>query len=149
VTRDDHAIGILLWSTTQVVNRAFDRVLADAGCSRPVWFILMALQDDPPPATQRELADRIELREATLTHHLHAMEESGLVTRTRGTQNRRIVRVEITDDGRALFQRALASALAFNNEMRESLGPDATAMLRGLRTLRDRFADGERIPPPL
>lgn len=149
VRTDDHAIGMLLWSTTQVVYRAFDRILADAGCSRPMWFILMALRDDPPPATQRELADRVELREATLSHHLNAMEEGGLVTRTRGTENRRIVRVKITEDGRALFERALASALAFNEELRDSLGADAAPLLRGLRTIRDRFSTGERIPPPL
>jgi MarR family transcriptional regulator for hemolysin len=149
VTTDDHAIGMLLWSTTQVINRAFDRILAEAGCSRPMWFILMALRNDPPPATQRELADRIELREATLSHHLNAMEQSGLVLRTRGAENRRVVRVDITDDGRALVQRVLASALAFNEQMRESLGADAVPLLRGLRTLRDRFSTGERIPPPL
>src|SRR5215207_4955261 len=103
MTADDHAIGMLLWSTTQVVGRAFDRVLADAGCSRPMWFILMALRDESAPATQRELADRVELREATLSHHLNAMEDAGLVTRTRGAENRRVVRVQLTDDGHALF----------------------------------------------
>ena len=145
----DHAIGILLWSTTQVVQRAFDRLLADAGISRPIWLILLALQEDPPPITQREVADRVELREATLTHHLHAMEEAGLVVRVRGTENRRTVRVDLTEHGRAVIQRVYSSAMSFNDELRGALGDDAVATLRGLRTLRDRFADGERIPPPL
>lgn len=145
----DRAIGMLLWSTAQVVSRAFDRLLAEAGVSRPMWFILLALQEEPPPVTQRELADRVELREATLTHHLHAMEEAGLVVRVRGTENRRIVRVELTENGRVAIRRVYSSAMSFNDEMRHALGDDEVPTLRGLRTLRDRFADGARIPPPL
>ncbi len=145
----DHAIGILLWSTTQVVQRAFDRMLSEAGITRPFWLIMLALREEPPPTTQRELADRIELREATLTHHLHAMEEAGLVLRVRSTENRRTVRVDLTDHGRAVIQRVYSSAMTFNAELRDALGDDATSTLRGLRNLRDQFADGERIPPPL
>jgi DNA-binding transcriptional ArsR family regulator len=41
-------------------------------------------------ANQRELAEAVGLREATLTHHLNAMEKAGLVTRRRDEINRRI-----------------------------------------------------------
>jgi len=148
-TRDGQAIGGMLWSTTQVVQRAFDRLLAEAGGNRPLWTILKALHDDPAPSTQREIAQRIELREATLTHHLRAMEDAGLVTRVRSAENRRIVRVELTAAGGAQFERLLAAAIAFDDEMRQALDGDTATVLRGLRTLRDRFADSDRPPPPL
>lgn len=145
----DHALGLLLWSTSQVVQRAFDRLLAEAGVNRAMWLILRALQEDPPPSTQRELADRVELREATLTHHLHTMEGAGLVTRVRGPENRRIVQVQVTERGRSVFEQVLASAVEFNADLRQALGADEEALRRGLRTLRDRYADEERTPPPL
>src|SRR3954454_24120068 len=81
-------LGLQLAATAKAVSRAFDDALAAAGGSRPTWLILLALKTRQL-ASQRELAEAVGIQGATLTHHLHAMESAGLVTRARDPQNRR------------------------------------------------------------
>jgi MarR family transcriptional regulator for hemolysin len=63
---------------------------------RPVWLILLNPKIRRPD-NQRELAEAIRVREATLTHHLNALDARGLVTRTRDAANRRIQVVALTE----------------------------------------------------
>lgn len=61
-----------MWQSVQRVMRSFDALLAEEGGSWQVWHILLALHRSTP-ATQRELAATVGIREATLTHHLRGM----------------------------------------------------------------------------
>ena len=63
-------IGLRLSQATRVVERAFDEALGEAGGTLPVWLILLNLKIRTP-GTQRELAEAVGVREATLTHHLN------------------------------------------------------------------------------
>src|SRR5256885_15162726 len=81
-------IGLQLANTAKVVSRAFDDALAAAGGSRPEWLTLLAIKTRAR-VSQRELASAVGIQGATLTHHLHAMEAAGLVTRARDPENRR------------------------------------------------------------
>src|ERR1700729_2951004 len=81
-------IGLRLAQAARTVERAFDEALAEAGGTLPVWLILLNLKIRKP-ANQRELAEAVGVREATLTHHLNAMDARGLVTRTRDAAKRR------------------------------------------------------------
>src|SRR5271169_133837 len=82
-------IGLRLNQVARGVGRAFDEALTEAGGSLPVWLILLNLKVRRP-ANQRELAEAVGIREATLTHHLNSMDAEGLITRQRDTTNRRI-----------------------------------------------------------
>src|SRR6202789_3887928 len=93
-------IGLHLASAARIVGRAFDEALAEAGGSLSVWLVLLNLKIRRP-ANQRELAEVVGVREATLTHHLNAMDAEGLVTRRRGAGNRRIHVGELTEAGEA------------------------------------------------
>ena len=100
-------IGLHLTRTARVVSRAFEDQLAAGGGSEPVWLILISLKAQQL-GNQRELAEAIGIKGATLTHHLNAMEAEGLLTRRRDPTNRRVHRVELTDAGEALFLRLRA-----------------------------------------
>src|SRR5690606_18306040 len=78
-------IGRVLWDTVQALHREFDAQLARAGGSRPVWFILLALCSGPV-ASQRELAERVGIQDATLTHHLATLEAAGVIRRFRSPE---------------------------------------------------------------
>src|ERR1700724_1704674 len=104
-------IGLRLSQTTRVVERAFDQALGEAGGTLPVWLILLNLKIRKP-ANQRELAEAVGVREATLTHHLNAMDARGLVTRTRDAANRRIQVVTLTETSDQDFQAPAAVAIA-------------------------------------
>ena len=49
------------------------------------------------------------------------MERAGLVTRTRDPANRRVQRMELTEEGDAAFHRMRAAAAAFDKRLRSGL----------------------------
>lgn len=119
-------IGHALNRAARIVARAFDQALAQAGGSLPVWLVLLNLTSDRI-ATQRALAETLGLREATLSHHLSAMEADGLVTRRRDDGNRRVQVVELTDRGRAQFARLRDAAIAFDTRLRTGIADEELA----------------------
>jgi MarR family transcriptional regulator, transcriptional regulator for hemolysin len=129
-------IGLHLSQTARVVSRAFDDALAQAGGSLPAWLVLLNLKARPR-ASQRQLAEAIGVREATLTHHLNAMDAQGLLTRRRDPANRRVHQVELTDAGEAAFLRLRDAAASFDRKLRNDF---TDADLDSLGTLLDRLA---------
>ncbi|MGI8411422.1 MAG: MarR family winged helix-turn-helix transcriptional regulator [Solirubrobacteraceae bacterium] len=126
-------IGRQLARAARLVSRAFDDALNEAGGSLPVWLVLLNLKTRRT-ANQRELADAVGVREATLTHHLNAMEADGLLTRRRDDTNRRIHVVELTDTGEATFLRLRAAASAFDRQLGRGITADQLAHLEDLLT---------------
>jgi MarR family transcriptional regulator, transcriptional regulator for hemolysin len=121
-------IGLRLNQTARAVERAFDQALAEAGGTLPVWLILLNLKIGRP-GTQRDLAKAIGIREATLTHHLNAMDARGLVARTREAGNRRVQVVTLTEAGEAAFLRLRSAAQAFDARLRDGLAESDLATL--------------------
>ena len=124
-------IGLRLNQAARAVGRAFDEALAEAGGSLPVWLILLNLKIRRP-GTQRELAEAVGIREATLTHHLNAMDAAGLITRTRDAGNRRVQLVKLTEEGEAAFLRLRQAAVAFDERLRAGLAETEIATLTTL-----------------
>jgi MarR family transcriptional regulator for hemolysin len=132
VPRPAHTpIGLNLARTARSVSRAFDDALAQAGGSVPRWLVLISLKTQPV-RNQRELAEAVGIREATLTHHLNSMDEEGLITRRRDPANRRVHLVELTEAGEAAFQRMRGAATAFDQRLRSGLSGDDVAQLEAL-----------------
>jgi MarR family transcriptional regulator for hemolysin len=113
------------------VSRAFDDALAQAGGSVPVWLVLISLKSQQV-RNQRELAEAVGIREATLTHHLNSMDERGLITRRRDPANRRVHLVELTEAGETAFQRLRGAATAFDQRLRAGLSGDEVSQLEAL-----------------
>jgi MarR family transcriptional regulator, transcriptional regulator for hemolysin len=140
-------LGLILARAARVVSRAFDEALADAGGSLPMWLVLLNLKIGRA-ANQRKLAEAVGVTEATLTHHLNAMETAGLVTRRRDPDNRRIHVVELTDAGEAAFLHLREAAMAFDRKLRRGVSADETANLEDvLSRLAANVVDKEGAPP--
>jgi MarR family transcriptional regulator, transcriptional regulator for hemolysin len=124
-------IGLQLSQAARTVSRAFEDALGAAGGTLPVWLILLNLKIHKP-GNQHDLAEKVGIREATLTHHLNAMDVRGLVTRTRSPANRRVHLVELTEAGEASFTRLQQAAIAFDTRLRAGLGDGDLDALSGL-----------------
>ena len=124
-------VGLQLARAAKSVSRAFDDALTEAGGSLPVWLVLISLKGHRL-ASQRQLADAVGIREATLTHHLNAMDAQGLITRRRDPANRRVHLVELTADGEATFRRLRSAALAFDQRLRHGISGADVANLEDL-----------------
>jgi MarR family transcriptional regulator for hemolysin len=124
-------IGLRLNRTARVVTQAFERAMAEAGGSAAAWQVLVLIRSQQW-GTQSEMADAMGITGATLTHHLNAMEDQGLVRRWREKSNRRVQRVELTDAGAALCDRLRHVALAHDQRLRSKLSDEETAQLAEL-----------------
>jgi MarR family transcriptional regulator for hemolysin len=135
--------GLHLARTAKSVSRAFDDALAQAGGSIPVWLVLISIKSRQL-GNQRQLAEAVGIKEATLTHHLNAMDVQGLVTRRRDPANRRVHVVELTDEGEAAFLRLRDAAMAFDERLRRGFADDEIVALEGLLDRLERnAADGD------
>ena len=133
-------IGRVLDSTAKLLSRAFDQQLAEAGGTRPGWLILLALKQQRR-RTQQDLAAAVGIEGPTLTHHLDAMQKAGLIDRERDPDDRRVVRVELTDAGEKLFLRLAKAAIGFDQRLREGVSDkELESVRRVLARLRDNVA---------
>jgi MarR family transcriptional regulator for hemolysin len=129
-------IGLQLTRTARAVSRAFDEALAQAGGSLPVWLVLLNLKIQQHD-NQRQLAEGVGVTEATLTHHLNAMEKEGLLVRRRDPSNRRNHIIQLTAPGEDAFTRLAAAARAFDRQLGSDL---EAAELDTLRSLLERLS---------
>src|SRR5258708_29603101 len=121
-------VGLVLARTARTVSRAFDDALSEAGGSLPVWLVLLAMKTRNL-ASQRELAEAVGIREATLAHHLNAMETAGLISRQPDPANRRIHILELTPAGDQIVMTVRAAALHFDERLRARLSEQAIPRL--------------------
>jgi MarR family transcriptional regulator, transcriptional regulator for hemolysin len=116
-------VGRAVASSAKVLSRAFERELAEAGGSQPVWLILLALKQQDW-RTQQDLAAAVGIEGPTLTHHLDGLDKAGLIERARDPNDRRAVRVELTDAGDKLFKRLAKAAIGFDQRLRAGLSDE-------------------------
>jgi MarR family transcriptional regulator for hemolysin len=141
-------IGLRLNQAAHAVERAFDKALAEAGGTLPVWLILLNLKIGKP-GTQKSLAGAIGIREATLTHHLNAMDARGLISRSRDAANRRVQVVTLTQAGEEAFLRLRTAAMAFDARLRDGLAePDLATLATLLARLAANVGSPAAAAPP-
>jgi MarR family transcriptional regulator for hemolysin len=138
-------MGLHINQAARVIAQAFDAALIEAGGSLPMWLVLLNLKTGRS-AKQRELAEAIGIREATLTHHLNSMESDGLLTRSRSEANRRVHVVALTAAGEGLFVRLRQAASEFDRSLTRGVTVEARHQLaQGLDQLVANV--GRRMTP--
>jgi len=126
---DGPPIGRQLALTAKAVSRAFNDALVDAGGSLAIWLVLAALKESPW-RTQLDLARAVGIEGPTLTRHLDGLEEAGIVVRRRDPDDRRAVRVELTEAGERLFGTLLKAVISFNKRLTAGLSEQELKRLR-------------------
>jgi DNA-binding MarR family transcriptional regulator len=103
--RDRDELALRAWAALKGATWA---IMAGIGDQRPPggasighMGFLHALSEEGGAVTPGQLARRIGLTPATVTGAVNGMEELGLITRDRDPDDRRGVRVALTDAGRA------------------------------------------------
>jgi MarR family transcriptional regulator for hemolysin len=133
-------IGLFVTRSARTISKAFDEALAAPGGTLAGWLVLAAVAGGLADS-QRAIAADLGIEGATLTHHLSRMERDGLVRRERDENDRRALRVELTDAGRDRFAALLSTVQAFDQRLRAGF---TTAELATLRDLLGRLADNVR-----
>src|SRR6218665_3025277 len=94
-----------IYSANLAYSRVYKPVLEELGLTYPQYVAIVALWDEDE-LTVKGLSDKLFLEPSTVTPMLKRLEAMGYVTRTRGTDDERIVRVRLTETGRRLREKA-------------------------------------------
>lgn len=123
------SLGFLIVDSGRYVKRSLYARIANHGIRGGAWFVLRVLwQRDG--LTQRELAGRLGLMEPSVQEMLRAMERDGLVTRQRDEQDRRKVRIRVTERARELEPALMGIAEEVNTLMLSGLNAAEEALLK-------------------
>jgi DNA-binding MarR family transcriptional regulator len=132
----------------QVVNEQSKKAEHETGLTGPqLWAIKTIAQEAPIMVS--EIARRMYLHPATVVGILNRLEKQGLVIRIRSTRDRRVVRVELTGQGRALVKKAPEVAQGLLVSGLEKLRP---SKLKSIAQALDEMAEllgAQHIPPRL
>lgn len=90
----------------RMIGRSLGLRLQPYGVSTGQWPILVHLWETDG-LSQRELCERIDIEESSMTRALDGMERSGLVSRERSPEDRRRYHIRLTPRGHALRDQLL------------------------------------------
>jgi DNA-binding MarR family transcriptional regulator len=132
-----------LYHASRALIRAYAPLLSPLGLTYPQYLVMLVLWEEKV-ASVKELGARLALDSGTLTPLLKRLEQSGFVSRRRDVADERIVRIELTPEGRKLRSKArdVPAALACRAGFDVS-GERERARLDRLR--RELMALAERI----
>ena len=101
----DQQLCFALYSASRALVRAYGPLLAPLGLTYPQYLVMLVLWEGEGISVKR-LGDRLGLDSGTLTPLLKRLEKQKLLVRLRDERDERVVRLGLTDDGRALRTKA-------------------------------------------
>jgi DNA-binding MarR family transcriptional regulator len=129
-SKDDSA-GYLVNHLARLFARELQVRIKPLGLSTGTFPALLVLWENDG-LTQRELIDRLDVEQPTMTNTLARMERDGLIRRAKDPADGRAQRIWLTESARALERPATAAAEAVNTLALERLTPEERAALLGL-----------------
>ena len=135
----EERLGKSLNMAAKAVREHFDSSLRQIGSSFHTYMVLRHA-DMFPGVSQRHLAEQIGIEGPTLVRHIDRLVEEGLVRRARDQADRRVSRVELTDEGRAHLARAEHIAQAHDDDFRRLFSDqDLQVLTAALSRIRDYY----------
>jgi len=105
------SIGYLLRNLTQQVSREVEKRMAEHGLTDAQWKPLLFIHQGRGE-TAADLARSSCIDTGAVTRMLDRIEDKALVRRVRSEQDRRIVKLELTDEGRRLAEEVVPEVLS-------------------------------------
>ncbi|BFV59515.1 MarR family transcriptional regulator [Kitasatospora sp. CMC57] len=124
----DPQVETIVSTLSRVARRmsvAYGRQLTVLGITSAEWEVLKALvvAGSPYQLGPGELAKRLGLTPAAMTHRIDRMVAEDLVTRERDEANRVRVIIELTANGRAKWLESMRMAAVFEEELLQDITP--------------------------
>jgi MarR family transcriptional regulator, organic hydroperoxide resistance regulator len=139
----DDQLCFALYAASRAVTARYRPMLDEIGLTYPQYLVLMLLWETDGQ-TVGQLGSRLALDSGTLSPLLKRLTAAGLVTRHRRVEDERSVAISLTDEGRALRDRAFA----ISGSMIGTIGFDSGEfqdLMQRLRLLTERVNNGEAV----
>jgi DNA-binding MarR family transcriptional regulator len=103
----DDQLCFALYAASRAMTARYRPMLEELGLTYPQYLVMMLLWEEDQQ-TVGQLGQRLALDSGTLSPLLKRLTTAGLVTRHRRVEDERSVAIALTDEGRALRDRAFA-----------------------------------------
>ena len=124
---------------------ARDKRLAPLEMSAAQWIIVANLAAGPgEPKSASDLCKVISYDAGAMTRMLDRLEAKGLIRRTRSAQDRRLLKLELTDDGRAAYPRMREIAMSVANRFLRGFTKTEARQLEGF--LNRMLENAQEVP---
>lgn len=135
--RAEESIGYLMRRILSAVAQSVELRMCDPGPTYPQWVPLHKLHMGKV-TTVAELARECELDTGAMTRLLDRLEAKGLCRRVRSVADRRVVHIELTDEGRAAAREVPEILSLVQNEHLAGFSNEEWEQLKGyLRRILD------------
>src|SRR5438105_12427757 len=135
--RREDSLGYLMARIMALVKDAVDDELAPTGLTHAQWVPLLKISMGEA-STVAELARECQLDGGAMTRTLDRLEMKGLLQRVRSVDDRRVVNLELTDEGRATAKQIPAVLCRVLNAHLDGFTQEEWQLLKGmLRRLLD------------
>ncbi|MER7013212.1 MarR family winged helix-turn-helix transcriptional regulator [Saccharopolyspora sp. NPDC000359] len=136
-------IGFLLSQLGAHAAAQFGTRVEALGLTPPLVGVLRMISVQPG-LSQQQLAGELGLLPSRVVAFVDELEDRGLVTRTRGTRDRRVQHLTLTSGGTALLEEVRSVAAEHEAAFFEALGPDERAQLEDFL---ERLARSHQLTP--
>jgi MarR family transcriptional regulator for hemolysin len=125
------------------LRESFHSMLAERGCTIPTWAVLRCAHLSPG-LSQVQLAGLIGIEGPTLARHLDRLCAEGLVERRRDNQDRRVVRVQLTEAGERRWDELVHDVDAFEQRLTRRLTEEqCVALDAALMQIHEALEDSD------
>lgn len=132
----DRSLGFLLHDVSRLLRTEYNRRVRNLGLTRSQWRVLAHLHRREG-VTQTELADILEIEQATLARHLDRLEGSGWLERRPCDKDRRANRLFLTDKPRSSLDQMFAVSAALQDEIMDGLdSAERSRLLDNLQAIK-------------
>jgi DNA-binding MarR family transcriptional regulator len=129
--RPDESVGYLMRRILSAVSQEVERELEPSGLTNAQWIPLLKLYMGDA-STAAELARECMLDAGAMTRLLDRLESKGLVRRVRSNEDRRVVNLELTDEGRAAARQIPTTLCNVQNAHMRGFTVDEWQLLKGM-----------------
>lgn len=131
----DDLLCFAVHSAAHAIQRANKPLMEKLGLTYPQYLVMVVLWSEDNQ-TVGSIGDRLFLESSTLTPLLKRLQAAGLVQRVRDATDERQVRIQLTDQGRALAEKAKQTPEWFRHTFCEK-SDEARALRQSITRLRD------------
>lgn len=141
--RPEESIGYLIKATHASLQRAIDHEVAPLDLTAMQWTPLMRMAAGHA-ATAAELARVVNMDTGAMTRMLDRLESKGLIRRMRSVEDRRVIKLELTDEGWAKARLIPPLLYKVVNDHLTGFDEAERDVLKGL--LRRMLVNGSQVP---
>jgi len=140
--KPEDSVGYMMRRILNMVGGEVEREMAPSGLTNAQWIPLFKLFMGSA-STVAELARECQLDAGAMTRLLDRLETKGLVRRIRSSEDRRVVNLELTDEGRTAAQQIPVTLCRVQNAHMKGFTHAEWETLKGL--LRRILANAQEI----